>query len=254
MSTSTPIAHFDELRSTLHLNGSALEALTTPASPEEASELAVGLAGSSGLRDGHPIPTMLGIVDVLARPARSTLIERFVDGAVSLLFVSTDTAGRYILTDPQPELDETKVMATSLSLVPALLRQSLRLHGAHTTSAIGPISTSVQNLDDILSGQLAPSSSAPAGQALTAIADQMQHAWRASGSWADAPTDSSMTVLAAGSEGLWSVEHPEQRIGGTPQRDTEVMLTPRSSDEVIARLGDVVTGRKTAAPNTSPSA
>ncbi len=74
-------------------------------------------------------------------------------------------------------------------------------------------------------------------------------AWRATGSWRGQPADLSMTVLDAGSSGLWIVD-TDRAHDGTTDRATRVRLTPGTVAEVTSKLGDVVTGRTTP-PNGS---
>ncbi|MDH4280252.1 MAG: hypothetical protein OEW83_19465, partial [Acidimicrobiia bacterium] len=77
--------------------------------------------------DGSPDPTVVGLVSVLARPARSVVIERFCRNIVIPLFVAWGPHGRATLTDGIPGGDVT-IQATSFDLLAPLLMQALHLH------------------------------------------------------------------------------------------------------------------------------
>lgn len=239
---------------------------TLVAGPQTLTELALYLTdgGSpadgfepwqeANLFDGDTIdPTVAGIVEILERPARSVMLEQFDGDQVAVTFVAFDRVGRATIMNGVGG-DLLSITATRFDLLPALLTQTLRLNPEPSKPARQPLTTTAGVIERLLDGATNSSVDGSAAPALAAVLGSFRHAWRASGSWHTKPTDSSMTVLFAGAEGLWTVSHGSQSPGSTPNPETPVTLTPVTASELTRLLGDVVTGRAVRpSPQLGPS-
>lgn len=198
--------------------------------------------------DGRIDPTVAGIVEIVDRPRRSVVLERFDGRVVDLTFVAWDRAGRVVMMDGAGG-DRLAITATQFDLLPALLTQAVRLHPRSNPGSGPPIVTTAGAVELAMAGG-APAKSDGAGgdggpaSHLATVLGSLRHAWRVTGNWHGRPSDRSLTVLAAADEGLWVVEHGAADAGSTPGPTTPVRLTPITPAEITRLLGDVVTGRR----------
>lgn len=236
--------YFDQNRATLIAQSGDLdelaEFLASPTEQLPEDWIEGGLAiHNPGNTQALLNPTVVGIVEIMAAPVRSIVIERFDGQLVTLTFVAFDRRGRATVTEGVGP-SEVSVTATDLSLLPALLAQSVRL-GANSVAGEPPaIPTTVGVLEHIFSESTEPTN--VSDDRLRELLGSVQFAWRASGSWPDSDVDSSITVVACGELGLWSVaaESPSE---DEPSPAMPITLTPTNRKLVLEKLGDVVTGR-----------
>ncbi len=203
------------------------------------------LAARAGRGDESLHPTVAGIVVVLGAPARSVVIERFERGLVAPLFVAFDRQGRAVVTDGAGDVAGKAALsmtATHLELLPALLSQALRLHTGLPAAGRHPLAATAGQIEAAMAGGEAAGVTEPG---LAAVLAEMTHGWRASGCWAEAEIDRSVTVMSAGDKGLWHVDRGTADLGPVPiGPDDRLDLRPVTVAEARALLGDVVTGRR----------
>lgn len=216
----------------------APDAVAEPAEPVEGLErldVLEALRGARVLRGDEVEPVVAGMVGVVAAPHRSVVIERFDGRTLDPVTVWWRRDGRAVvgmLADAGSALD---LQATQLELLAALLAQALGLGPRPPVSRPTTVATTADVLNGVFGadGEVADLDD----EQLTAIARGWQRSWRATGAWTleDRDADSELAVVDAGVAGLWQVD----RSG-----DGAVQLHARSVGEVLARLGDVVTGRR----------
>ena len=200
-------------------------------------------------------PTVTGIIEIMNRPLRSIALERFDGESVDVMFVAWDRAGRATMANGIGQ-DSLSITATQFDLLPALLTQAVRLNPTMVTAARPPMVTTAGVVQQAIAGGDLPGAdgSAASNQDLVAVLGSIRHAWRASGSWQGKTTDTSMTVLSAGDEGLWVVTHEASAPGSQASADTVVELRPCSPADISRLLGDVVTGRNSVPEQSSTAA
>jgi len=238
---------YDPIRATLAIEGDNLEKLAAVVEAGGGLEELGQEWHEAGVIIGDELlATVRGIVEILQRPARSIMIERFSQGFVVPLFVAWDGKGRATLTDGTPD-GQLVIEATSFDLLPSLLMQALHLHsGLVPVSGREAVTTTAGVLEAIINPDSELAREARTDDELAAlrpIVAEVDFAWRVSGSWPGQPTDTSITAISAGSEGLWTVVHDAQDRTQEPSADTVVHLVPATVTELTAKLGDVVTGR-----------
>lgn len=126
--------------------------------------------------------------------------------------------------------------ATEFGLVRDQLRQWLGIFDREVVADRGPVSTDTTVIDAAVSARGVQRTG---DDALDAIIDSWRLAWRANGNWAQRPIDTGVTIVDAGTQGWFRVDHPP-RTGNEP---VDVTLVPLDLEGVLAVLGDVVTGR-----------
>ncbi len=209
---------------------------------------------NTGARTPPPLdPMARGIIEVLARPLRSVVLERFADGVAELTWVNWDRRGRATMADGVGD-GAIAVTATDMNILPALMTQAVQLSVGMPAASGAPITTTAGVIEGLLAGdEQTDLSSLRADPNLVVILASIRNAWRASGSWFGQTTDTSVTVFFAGNEGFWVVDQDSSAPGSSPTPETEVRLLPASATDVSRLLGDVVTGRK-AKPGSKPRA
>lgn len=204
--------------------------------PAEAPESlrAAGIVTPDG---AHPVAGSL--VEVAVAPARSVVVERFDGATVAPMFVGWLPDGRTTTTTTDAD-GAALVTATDLSLLRHLLRQWLVLLDRPT-----PAERAVVRTDTAVIDAAWPAGGGdPTGDPeLDAILGSWRLAWRATGNWAERPTDQSVTVVDAGPNGWWQVRHDALPVAQPREGPVQVALVPMTLDEVMSALGDVVTGR-----------
>ena len=189
-----------------------------------------GLVGPTGLN-----PTVAGLVEVAVAPARSVVVERFDGSTLSPMFIGWRPDGRATTSAPDAE-GAVVVTATEFGLVRDQLRQWLGIFDREVVADRGPVSTDTTVIDAAVSARGVQRTG---DDALDAILDSWRLAWRAHGNWAQRPIDTGVTIVDAGTQGWFRVDHPP-RTGNEP---VDVTLVPLELEGVLAVLGDVVTGR-----------
>jgi len=186
----------------------------------------------------HPVAGSL--VEVAVAPARSVVVERFDGALVAPMFVGWLPDGRTTLTTTDAA-GAALVAATDLSLLRHLLRQWLVLLDRPT-----PAERTVVRTDTAVIDAAWPAGGGdPTGDPeLDAILGSWRLAWRASGNWADRPTDESLTVVDAGPNGWWQVQHDDLSVAQPREEPVLVTLVPMTLEDVMSALGDVVSGRE----------
>lgn len=211
----------------------------------------VDLTARAGRGDESLHPTVAGIMAVLGAPARSVVIERFDRGLVAPLFVAFDRQGRAVVTEGAGDVGGKAALsmtATHVELLPALLSQALRLHAGLPAASRHPLAATAGQIEAAMAGGAVAGVAGVAGVAepgLAAVLAAMTHGWRASGCWAEAEIDRSVTVMSAGDEGLWHVDRGAADLGPVPiGPDDRLDLRPVTVAEARALLGGVITGRR----------
>jgi hypothetical protein len=203
-------------------------------------------------RDGHVHPVAAGIALVATAPDRAIAIERLTDDTIEPLMIGWHRSGRATLTEhhasvPDGDRDgHLSITATHVELLPALVLQAIGLHPDQPPAARQPIETTAGIIDDavidLAAGGVA--GSLAASDDLLAVMRACERIVRATGSWQGAAADSSVTLLLAGTEGVWLVD---RGASGDPadaaDRSAAVRIEPIDAATATARLGDVVTGR-----------
>lgn len=190
-----------------------------------------GLVGPTGV---HPVAASL--VEVAVGPARSVVLERFDGATLTPLFVAWLPDGRATTSVPNADRDVV-VTATELGLIRDQLRQWLAILDRPIVPGRERILTDTTVIDAAVSASGVEATGDPR---LDAVIAGWRLAWRAHGNWARREIDTSLTVVDAGPQGWLRVDHPP-REGREP---VPVTLVPLTLDEVLAQLGDVVTGRR----------
>ncbi|MEM7340492.1 MAG: hypothetical protein AAF467_17680 [Actinomycetota bacterium] len=245
---------FDRANATLLATPADIEAIASHVAADGATIPEAWIEGGLGDVETGLDPTATGIAEVVSKPDRSVVIERFDGDLVTLLFVAWDRTGRATISQGASE-ELLAVTATDLRLLPALLAQALRLRPGTEAPAEAPRHTTVSAIEQILgNGQPAGNGAsagnpntngAHTGDELDAAVGEVRHAWRATGSWSGREADRSVTLLSATGGGLWevSVEAPDS---GPVEPTTPVVLRPVGFDTAMVAVGDVVTGRTAA--------
>lgn len=247
--------HFDPIRRRLDLSPDELTRLTRHV-VERASETAPTEWADSGLlHDGAVHPVAAAMAVVATAPDRSVAIERLTDAAVDPLMIGWDRSGRATLTEHHADggargdvVDgHLSITATHVELMPALVLQAIGLHPDQPAATRGRIVATAGTIDDVVVDLSAGGvlGSLSASDDLLAVTRSCERIVRATGSWRGATTDSSVTLLLAGTEGVWLVEHDHDQAAVAPERSAVVRLEPIDLATATARLGDVVTGRST---------
>lgn len=189
-----------------------------------------GLAEGTGL---HPV--VAGLVEVAVAPARSVVVERFDGTSLTPMFLGWLPDGRATTSTPDAQ-GAVVVTATEFALLRDQLRQWLGILDREVVPGRAPVSTDTSVIDAAISSR----GVAPTGDdALDAVLEQWRLAWRANGNWAQREVDASVTVVDAGAQGWFRVDHPPR----TGDETVAVTLVPLDLAGVLAALGDVVTGR-----------
>lgn len=198
----------------------------------------------SGIVSGTRVdPVAAALTEVAVAPARSIVVERFDGAAIAPLFIGWLPDGRATISEADAAGDVV-VRATEMSLLPGLLRQWLGLLDRELPAHRTVLRTDTAVIDAAMGDR----GNEPSGDdALDAVIEGWRVSWRAVGSWAipagvDAAAervDASFTVVDAGHQGWWRVDHP-QRLG---DEVVDVTLVPLTLAEVMEALGDVITGR-----------
>lgn len=253
--------YYDRNRATLHLTRSQLKELLHASASGNVVDAPPEWEDGRVLLDGEIDPIVASIARVALNGDRTVVIERFDGDEVAPVWLAWDRAFRATVTEqgvrsaggdaPTDDDVEMAITATQFELLPGLVRQLVRLHPRLPVAKRSALTTTAGVIDDILlafaAGDDPPASGATwaSDPDLAAVLGASSHAWRASGNWRTQPTDNSMTVLDASTEGLWIINRPAP--DAPADRETPVTLLPATPEEVTARLGDVVTGR--AAPD-----
>ncbi|GAA3536707.1 hypothetical protein AFL01nite_11290 [Aeromicrobium flavum] len=191
-----------------------------------------GLVGPAGLN-----PTAAGLVEVAVAPARSVVVERFDGSTLSPMFIGWLPDGRATTSAPDAE-GAVVVTATEFGLLRDQLRQWLGIFEREVADDRQTLSTDTTVIDAAVSAR---GVEATGVDALDEVIANWRLAWRANGNWAQRPIDASVTIVDAGTQGWYRVDHPP-RHGAEP---VDVTLVPLDLDAVLTVLGDVVTGRNT---------
>ncbi|MBA4607266.1 MULTISPECIES: hypothetical protein [Aeromicrobium] len=190
-----------------------------------------GLVTSTGVH-----PTAASLVEVAVGPARSIVVERFDGATLKPLFIGWMPDGRATTSTPDAE-GAVVVTATELGLLRDQLRQWLAIFDREVVDDRDTVGTNTTVIDAAMTlDGVDPSGDA----ALDPILEGWRLAWRATGNWAERDVDASVTVVDAGAQGWYRVEHAPR----TGNEEVEVSLVPLTLEEVVAALGDVVTGRR----------
>lgn len=192
----------------------------------------------------HPVAGSL--VEVAVAPARSIVVERFDGSRVDPMFVGWLPDGRTTMTTTD-DAGAAQVTATDLSLLRHLLRQWLVLLDRPTPQDRRVVRTDTEVIDAAWPAGGGDPTEDPA---LDLILDSWRLAWRATGNWAERPTDGTLTVVDAGPNGWWKVEHDEVPRGGGREEPVMIALVPMTLADLLDALGDVVTGRAAGASPT----
>ena len=181
-------------------------------------------------------PTVAGLVEVAVMPARSIVVERFDGGELTPMFVGWLPDGRAATSVPNADGDVV-VTGTEVTLLRDQLRQWLAMFDREVAANRQVVTTNTTVIDAAMSVDgVEPSGD----ESLDRVIAGWRLAWRATGNWAGQDVDATVTVVDAGDQGWFRVEHPPRP--GDEQVD--VTLVPLSLDEAVALLGDVMTGRR----------
>ena len=255
----------DQRQRRLRLPPSQLGALAQLATAQQRADIPDHWVDAGIVADGEVHPIAAAVALVAVAPDRAIAIERLAGASIAPLMVGWDRFGRATMTEHEPADDgrvdgeerETDseaaeggaagdghltITATHFELLPALLLQAVGLFPDHPAAAGDRIDTTAGVIDDAIAdlarGGVFGSLEAP--DALIAVLEHGETVLRATGSWAGRPADTSITLLLAGTRGVWLVERDDP----TPSRDTVVQLVPSDVATAAALLGDVVTGRR----------
>lgn len=190
-----------------------------------------GLVTATGVH-----PTAASLVEVAVGPARSIVVERFDGATLTPLFIGWMPDGRATTSTPDAE-GAVVVTATELGLLRDQLRQWLAIFDREVAADRTAVGTNTTVIDAAMTIDGVDPSGDPA---LDPILEGWRLAWRATGNWAEREVDATVTVVDAGSQGWYRVEHAPR----TANEEVAVTLVPLTLEEVVAALGDVVTGRR----------
>ncbi len=190
-----------------------------------------GLVGPGGVH-----PTAASLVEVAVGPVRSVVIERFDGSKLSPMFIGWMPDGRATTSVPDAA-GAVVVTATEFGLLRDHLRQWLAVFDREVPADRKPVRTDTSVIDAAVSAQ---GIELTGDATLDAVIAGWRLAWRANANWAERPIDITLTVVDAGPQGWYRVDHPPR----TGQEVVDVTLEPLSLAEVIETLGDVVTGRR----------
>lgn len=197
-----------------------------------------GRLREAGLVEGTGLnPVAAGLVEVAVAPARSVVLERFDGESLTPLFVGWRPDGRATTSTPDAE-GAVVVSATEFALLRDQLRQWLGILDREVPAGRASVVTDTSVIDAAVSAR---GVRATGDEALDAILENWRLAWRANGNWAERPVDTSVTIVDAGTQGWFRVDHPPR----TGEETVDVTLVPLDLAAVIEVLGDVVTGRAT---------
>ncbi|MFS0886836.1 hypothetical protein [Aeromicrobium sp. 179-A 4D2 NHS] len=195
-----------------------------------------GRLREAGIVEGTGLnPVAAGLVEIAVAPARSVVVERFDGASLTPLFIGWRPDGRATTSTPDAD-GQVVVTATEFPLVRDQLRQWLGIFDREIVPDRQPVATDTSVIDAAVSAR---GVRATGDAALDDVIEQWRLAWRASGNWAQRPVDASVTIVDAGTQGWYRVDHPPR----TGDEQVDVTLVPLGLDEVLAVLGDVVTGR-----------
>ncbi|MDJ0770126.1 MAG: hypothetical protein QNJ12_15095 [Ilumatobacter sp.] len=229
-------ASHDELRRLVRLVTGLDPADTAPPEWVEAGLVADGTV--------HPTVAALAVTSVAGD--RAVAIERLAGPSVVPLMVSWHRSGRATLTEHRPDDagDGTlTITATHVELLPQLLLQAVGLSPDLPVSGRPAIETTAGVVDDAIVSLARDRrvTSIAASADLSAVLEHAEHVVRATGSWQGGESDESITFICAGSEGVWLVDRDAL---DDDARQTSITVAPSTVVDVAARLGDVVTGRR----------
>jgi len=188
------------------------------------------------LVDGAVHPTVAAMVTVTVAPHRWTVIERFDTEYAVPIRVGWEPSG--IVTLSEVDGDHVTISATHLELLPAQMLQLLRLYPSRRRVERPMIMTTAGAIDDAI---VAVETGAAPPADLASVITHFVFGWRVSAGWRGEQSDRTMTVLDAGACGLWEVDYTLS--GDQARRSTEVVLGPNGAVELLAGVGDIVTGR-----------
>ncbi len=239
---------FDRNRARLELTNDELKTLVRLAVGDVDAATCDESWSAEGIVDGSRVhPVAAGMAIVAVEPDRGVAIERFDGKEMAPLWIGFDEHGRATLTEPTTD-GRISIVATQISLMPALVIQALRLNPAKPRGdGRAAMTVTAGDIDDVLAQLGSGAPETPTGEdppVIESLLSSFDSAWRATGSWRGQPGDLSMTILDAGSHGLWLVDTDRER-DAVADRETPVCLTPVTVAEVTSVLGDVVTGRTT---------
>lgn len=190
-----------------------------------------GLVTSAGVH-----PTAANLVEVAVAPARSVVVERFDGATLTPMFIGWLPDGRATTSVPDAQ-GAVVVTATELGMLRDQLRQWLAIFDREVAEDRPLVRTDTTVIDAAMTLDGVDPSGDPA---LDAILEAWRLAWRANANWAEQGIDESLTVVDAGAQGWYRVEHPAR----TGDEQVEVTLVPLDLQGVLDALGDVVTGRR----------
>lgn len=190
-----------------------------------------GLVTTTGVH-----PTAANLVEVAVAPARSVVVERFDGSTLSPMFLGWMPDGRATTTVPDAE-GAVVVTATELGLLRDQLRQWLAIFDREVAADRPTVQTNTTVIDAAMTQDGVDPSGDPV---LDAILEAWRLGWRANANWAERDIDASLTVVDAGSQGWYRVEHAPR----TGDEQVDVTLVPLDLAGVLDALGDVVTGRR----------
>jgi hypothetical protein len=198
---------------------------------------------SGVLVDGALHPAVAAMVSVAVRPLRCTLVERFDTERAAPIRIGWQSSGLATVTEVSD--DQVTISASNLELLPSFVTGLLRLYPSRGQVDGPPIVTTAGAIDDTImavaaTDQPVTSSTTPLAEVLTRFVS----GWRVTGGWRDTPADTTMTVLDAGTGGLWEVE--DTSVDSPARRSIGVVLRPASAAGLLVSVGDVVTGRQPA--------
>ena len=195
-----------------------------------------GRLREAGLVEGTGLnPVAAGLVEIAVAPARSVVVERFDGADLTPLFIGWRPDGRATTSSPDAE-GQVVVTATEFALLRDQLRQWLGIFDREIVAGREPVSTDTSVIDAAVSAR---GVRATGDAELDAVIGQGRLAWRANGNWAQRAVDAGVTIVDAGTQGWYRVDHPPR----TGNEQVDVTLVPLDLEAVLEVLGDVVTGR-----------
>lgn len=188
------------------------------------------------LVDGALHPSVAAMVAIAGAPHRWAVVERFDTEYAVPIRIGWEPSG--MATVSEFEGDAITIAATHLELLAYQMMQLLRLYPSRRRVAGPLIMTTAGAIDEAIVAVEA-GSAAPAD--LASVITHFVFGWRVSAGWRGEQADRRMTVLDAGACGLWEVDYT--LTGDEADRSTEVVLGPNGAVELLAGVGDIISGR-----------
>lgn len=198
-------------------------------------ELVPGLAGAAHGSSVGPDPRAVDVIHTAVAPDRGAVVEHLTDAGAAAIRVGWRRDGRAAITTGH---DVLTITATRLQRLPALLAQLLRIEPRPAEAGRTPTSTTAGALDRALARRspTLPTLDPGAGRCC------VDGAWRITAGWSGHPADRSITIVDTGDHGLWQCQVDDEPTAPHGD-DRRVELAPLTADEMLAIVGDVITGR-----------